>query len=502
MLPPVFAKGFDDVTFNEHRECDVVIVGSGPGGAVAARVLSEKGYSVIVLESGPKQSRFASNYAHTAKYHMQEGGAMVAQGSSMMPIAAGKGVGGSSLINSALSFIPPDYILDEWSERLSNDIWSAKEMKATFEFITSYLGVATTSKIIAGENNKLIVRGIEKLGYDGGLAPRSTPRCVGCGVCYYGCPSGGKNSMNLNFLPQAHQNHTQIQAEIFVDQIVVEQNRAVGVSGYAIHPDTGKKGNRLTVRSQKVVLSAGAIGTPRLLWSSGLAESLGSAVGEGLHVHPGSTLLGIYESKIEMWKGATQGAYYHPPELPGVLPHTFSAPPEACLVAGGFVGSRFQEGLRLLPYMCGMLVMVSDKGKGRVRSKSNGRADITYDFEQNDIQRIKDGLVSVSEVLFAGGATDLRVPIHGVGIIHEPEQLQKQLKNIDITDFTLYAAHPMATCRMGNTPETSVVNSLGEAHLCKGLYISDASVFPTSLGVNPQITTMAVSHRIAQSLEI
>ena len=71
MLPPVSANGFENISFNETRNCDVVIVGSGPGGAVAARILSEKGYSVIVLESGPKQSRFASNYAHTAKYHMQ-----------------------------------------------------------------------------------------------------------------------------------------------------------------------------------------------------------------------------------------------------------------------------------------------------------------------------------------------------------------------------------------------------------------------------------------------
>ena len=502
MLPPVQAKGFDNISAHEKRTCDVVIVGAGAGGAATAHVLAQKGYSVIILETGPKQSRFKSNYAHTAKYHMQEGGAMVAQGTAMMPIAAGKGVGGSTLINSALSFVPPDDILDNWATKLQDDDWSAKSMKDTFDFVTSYLGVAKTSPTIAGENNNLILRGLEKLGYDGGLAPRSTPRCVGCGICYYGCPSGGKNSMNLNFLPQAVERNTEIQAEIFVDQILVENNTAVGISGVGVDPDTGKTGNRLTISAKAVVLSAGAIGTPRLLWTTGLGDGLGSAVGEGLHVHPGSTLLGIHESKIEMWKGATQGVYYHPPNLPGVLPHTFSAPPEACLVAGGFVGSRFQEGMRLLPYMCGMLVMVSDKGKGRVRAKSNGRADIEYHFDEKDIQRIKDGLVSVAEVLLAGGAFDLRAPIHGVGVVNDPLQLQNILKNIDITDFTLYAAHPMATCRMGLQPQNSVVNSRGEAHLCKNLYIADASVFPTSLGVNPQITTMAVARKIADGISI
>ena len=109
------------------------------------------------------------------------------------------------------------------------------------------------------------------------------------------------------------------------------------------------------------------------------------------------------------------------------MPHTFSAPPEACLLAAGFVGDTWQEGLALLPNMCGMLVMVSDKGKGSVRAHPDGRADITYHFDEEDVQRIKDGLVAVSKISLAGGATDLRAPIHGVGIINSPDELKTQL---------------------------------------------------------------------------
>jgi hypothetical protein len=201
-----------------------------------------------------------------------------------------------------------------------------------------------------------------------------------------------------------------------------------------------------------------------------------------------------------MWKGATQGAYFHHPDLPGVLPHTFNAPPEACLVAAGFVGDRFQEGLALLPNLCGMLLMVSDKGGGRVRAFSDGRADIVYNFAEDDVQRIKDGLVIVAEVLQAGGAGELYVPIHGVTPSQTPAELREKLRDRTIRDFTLYAAHPMGTCRMGTSIEDGVIDASGQAHGLPGLWVADASVFPSSLGVNPQLSTMALGTHIGRRL--
>jgi choline dehydrogenase-like flavoprotein len=499
MLPPPPADGFEEVGTGRTLNADAVIVGSGPGGAAAARVLTQAGMKVVVVEAGPKQSRFQRNYAHTAKYHMQENGSIVAQGSAMMPIAAGKGVGGSTLINAALSFKAPDDVLKRWEESLQDPYWGPKELGPVFDEIAKYIGVGETPESVAGENNKLLVRGIKAMGFNGGLAPRSTPRCVGCGICYYGCPSSGKNSVNLNFLPEAVIAGGTIQAEVQVEEVIIEGGKAVGIRGVAIHPDTKERGGALEVRADRVILSAGAIGTPRLLWQCGVAKEMGP-VGEHLHVHPGSTLIGISETKIQMWKGATQGAYFHPEELPGVLPHTFSAPPEACLVAGGFIGQDFQKGLALLPYMCGMLTMVSDKGNGRVRASRTGRADIKYNFHDDDVERIKLGLIEVAKVLLSGGARDLRAPIHGIGVVNSVEALRKGLDRCSIEDFSLYAAHPMGTCRMGLNPEQSVIGPDGESHSISGLFIADASVFPSSLGVNPQLSTMVVSTQIAHRI--
>jgi choline dehydrogenase-like flavoprotein len=496
-------RGAADARGETTWDADVVIVGTGPGGAAAGRVLAERGLSVLLLEEGPPTPRFRPNLGDTQRHHMQEGGTMVARGAQFIPIAAGRGVGGGSLINSAICFRTPDAVLEKWTAALGGDArYAPARLAPVFDEIEALIGVGVTRDAVAGENNRLIVRGAAALGLPGGLVRRNAPGCVGCGICNYGCPSGGKASVDRNLLPMAVAAGAQIQADVKVDAIQVADGAVRGVAGDVIDPDTRAVVGRLTVRAPRVILAAGGIGTPRLLHHAGLAARLGPAVGQGLHIHPGNAIVAECDHDVRMWTGATQGAYFEHPDLPGVLPHTFNAPPETLLLLLGEVGMDAKAAMRRLPKLGGCVVMISDEGGGTVGATRDGRADLTYTFADRDVARIKAGMVETARVMLAGGGRRVTAPVHRIGWHSSPESLATALQDKVIRDFTLYASHPMASCRMGADPRTSVIGPSGEAHAVAGLYLADSSVFPTSLGVNPQLTTMTLATAIARGMAI
>lgn len=487
--------GWEEAKGERNLECDVVIVGTGPGGAAMARVLAEGGKSVILLEEGPHQSRFQKNQANVMRYHMQEGGTMVAFGSAAVGVAAGRGVGGGSLVNSAICWRTKDSVLESWEAVLGGDTrFSPEAMLPVYAELEVPLGIGKTPDRVAGENNRLIVRGARALGLEADLLWRNTPGCVGCGSCNYGCPSGGKGSVDKNLIPMARAYGAVVQGDTKVERILVEDGRARGVVGTVRVTETGEIVGTTTVRAQKVILCAGAVGTPRLIHYTGLADTLGDRVGKGLHLHPGNGIFGLCDYEVRMWTGATQGAYFTDPELPEVLPHTMSLPPAALLMALGNTGEAAKRDIAKAPFIAGCLVMVSDKGEGTVGATKQGRADLKYWFADEDIVNMKKGLKRTCEVLIAGGAKQVLVPVTGGGWTDSMDVAFQQIENATIKDYKgLYAAHPMATCRMGTDISNSVIAADGQTHGLKDLYIADSSIFPTSLGVNPQYTTMAMS---------
>jgi choline dehydrogenase-like flavoprotein len=480
-------------------DADAVIAGTGPGGASVARVLSAAGWKVLLLEEGPPRSRFRPSFANVQRFHMQEGGLLLVRRPVPIVVAAGRGVGGSSLINGAICWRTPEPVLRDWAARLADDRFLPENLAPTFDEIERRIDVVPVTESIAGENNLLVARGVAALGLGGGLLRRNAPGCVGCGICNLGCPSGGKNSVDKNLVVDALQNGARIQADCKVQEVLIERGRAVGLRGRLSNPETQEPGPIFTVRAKVVVLSAGAVGTPRLLWHCGLAERLGP-VGDQLFLHPGSAVIGRCEHEVHWWKGVTQGAYIHDEANPHVLPHTFNAPPEAWISVCSAVGFDAKQALLEMNRLCGLGVMVSDHGHGSVRATKSGRASLSYELDPADVQRMKDGLVLSARVLLAGGAKEVFVTAHGAKRHGTPESLAAELAATPLFSFWLYSAHPMSTCPMGTDPETSVVTPRGRAHRMAGLYLADAGIFPSSLGVNPQVSTMAMATLVGRAI--
>lgn len=481
-------------------EVDAVVVGAGPGGGAVSRVLAQAGWDVLVLEDGPPRSNFKPNYFHTARYHMQESGTMLAQGAVPFPVAAGRGVGGGSLVNSAICFRTPDPVLDEWSELLGDERYRPDAMRPLFDFMEERIQVVPVTEDIAGENNMIVDRGVKKLGLQGGLLRRNTPTCVGCGICNFGCPSGGKFSVDKNLVQDGLDAGLRIQADCRVERVLHEGGRAVGVLGRLHDTDTKKPLGTIAVKARKaVILSAGAIGTPRLLWLDGLARDLGP-VGDTLFLHPGSAVMGKCDHAVHMWKGATQGAYVWTPDEPDILPHTLSAPPETFLPMTGKVGHEAKQLLSEINYLCGLGVMIHDHGHGSVRATSEGRASIKYTWADRDVETLKRGIVLSARVLLAGGAREVFATSFGSERHTDVDTLEQEMKRTPLRNFSLYSAHPMGTMMMGPDRSRYVLNSRARAHRMDGLYVADASVFPTSLGVNPQLTTMVMGTMIGHGI--
>jgi hypothetical protein len=284
-------------------ETDVVIVGSGPAGATVARNLAARGVRVVVVEEGhearPEQFVASGVRAMAALY--RDMGTSIAFGNVSMPYLQARVVGGTSVVNGAISWRLPREIVDEWAanDPALGDAMPYQAIAAAEERIEAGLNVHPTDDSIAGPKNLLLGRGAEKLGVAHRPIRRNVRGCVGEGRCLQGCPHGNKLSMDRSFLPDAVASGARIFGGMRVDRVVVERGRARGVSGVTV------AGARFEVRAKRaVVLAASAIQTPCILRRSGVTHG---PVGDGLMAHPGVSVTARFAEPVRNWRGATQG---------------------------------------------------------------------------------------------------------------------------------------------------------------------------------------------------
>jgi len=493
------------ISGNVAEAVDAVVIGSGAGGAVVAKELAEGGLSVVVIEEGAYFTR--EDYADDTPWERvgklyREGGFTVALGSPVVSIPLGKAVGGTTVVNSGTCFRPPDRVLRDWERRWGIEGIDAATLEPIFRRVEEAISVQPAPWDIIGKNAEVFDRGVKALGYHGQPIRRNIDGCRGCGVCAYGCPSDAKRAMHLSYLPCAAARGAKIYARCRARRLLVEGNRAVGVEADILDASGDEIRGRLRVRAAVVVLAAGAIHTPALLMANGLALDSGQ-VGRNLRIHPSIAVSAAFEEEICSWRGTLQSYYVDDlHESHGVLLEVTSLLPGASTASLPEVGPKLKEALALSRYLASVGLFVSDSSKGRVLRGLGSDwwtgPTILYSLRKDDTGRLLRGIVLAAEVFLAAGAVAVFTGIRGLAPVTDRQGLRSLQKlSLRPEQLTPVGFHPMGTCRMGGDPAVSVVDPYGEAHAVRNLFVADASVFPSCIGVNPQLTIMAFATRTA-----
>lgn len=480
-----------EVRASLELRADFVVVGSGPAGAAVAREVARAGASVVVLEAGRwfEPHEFPEPAFDAMALLYRDMSASVVLGAPPMPFVQGKMVGGSSPINGAICWRMPRDVWDEWAlgdPALRDALpWDALE-RATDE-LEARLGVAPTDARVAGRKNELMARGAEALGLEHRPIRRNVRGCEGLGRCMQGCPKGRKQSVDVTLLADAEAAGAIVVSSVEVTRIETERGRATGVRGVS-----AADGAVRARADRAIVLAASAVQSPALLLASGLRQG---PVGEDFQCHPGVSMAGRFPEPVRMWEGATQGHEVIGLRHEGLKFEALGF--DLGVMAGRLdgIGRSLAREIDDMAHVVDWGVAVRAEARGRVRLV-RGKPLVTYQPSERDVAKFRRGLRVLGEMMLAAGADHVSPGV--LGFVERTSRVE-DLVRLEregprrASAFTGAITHMFGTCRMGSDPRRSVVRPDFRHHAVDGLYVADSSVFPTSLGVNPQIPIMAVA---------
>ena len=485
------------VTSDLELQCEVVVVGTGAGGAAVAYELAKRGRAVLLIEGGhyPVRSEYRGRSSEAYKKLYLGLGSSIALGNVAAPILAGRGVGGSTTINSGTCFRAPDHTLERWGERYGLTMLSPDRLAPYYERVESMLGVAEASRDHLGGSARVVARGAELLQLSHKPLRRNAPGCDGQGVCCFGCPTGAKRSTDVSYVPEALKRGAQLVTGARVTKVLAPGGRARGVVARLA------SGHSLTVRAEAVVVAGGALLTPLLLSRSGLCGSSGW-LGKNLSIHPATKVMALFDEVIDMSRGIPQSYAIDSYAREGIMFEGASTPLDVTAVAIPWVGRRFMEVMDHYMNVATFGVMIQDKSRGEVRTGPGGAPLILYSMNRDDLARMQRGVEILTDVFLRAGAKRVMPMVVGCEEVTDQDGLARLRRmRLGGGDFDVSAFHPLGTCRMGTEPARSCVVPDGEAHDVAGLFVADGSTIPSSLGANPQMTIMAFGLRTAEALD-
>ena len=472
-------------------EADFVIVGTGAGGATAARVLSEAGLELALVEEGAylKPEDRPAALVDAMSLAVRGMATLSTDSTVPMPLLQGRCVGGSTAINSGIIWRMPEDVRDEWRSEHGLDALVGERLDSAFARMEEELSVSPTDPAIAGDNNLLMQQAAERLGMPGHVISRNMKGCKGSARCLQGCPNGARQSMEVSYIPRAMANGARLHTRCKVERVIFEGDRAVGVRG-VVRGEDGRPLGRFEIKARRgVIIAASALYTPVLLRKSGIRHRL---LGERFCAHPGAAMVGAFDRPVNMGFGASQG-YEVPLPDHGIKLESLSLAPDMLAARLPGAGREWQERVSKLGHYAQWGGVVRMEARGRVRPGLFDGVSVRYEPTARDLERIRYGLVTAARMMFAVGAHEVYPGISGLPEIVRSERELEALaaRPLRRADVHLVASHLFGTTYAASEGRGVVDEELRVSGV-RDLYVMDASVFPTNLGVNPQHSIMGV----------
>ncbi|KAI0166685.1 GMC oxidoreductase [Xylariaceae sp. FL1272] len=555
-LAPSF--NFDFIQFKSSNEpaivdVDVVVVGSGCGGGVCAKVLAEAGHQVLVVDKG---YHFPSTHfpmkPEAASQFLFESNGVITSDDRSINILAGSNWGGGGTVNWSVSLQPQGFLRQEWADR-GLPFFRTQEFQHCLDRVCKFMGVGVGQIFNHSDGNRTLLEGARKLGWHAEPVPQNTAGWDHhCGKCHFGCSMGQKQGPAVSWLPAAARAGARFIEGLEVEKVLFDEKRgskqAIGILGKWTSrdkdgglqtPASERTQRTVHIRAKKVIISSGTLQSPLLLLRSGLRNH---HIGKNLYLHPASAVRATYDRTVKGWEGGIITSVCTSFENLDGKGHGAKIEPSVMIPQIALLDHPWKNALQFKTdclrarQMNSILSITRDRDTGRVYpDPHDGRPCVAYSPSAFDRASSLAGIVAIAKIMFIQGATEIWTSVPGVPsfkrtrptppVVDTTDALEAPIVDdegtfdvgINDPDFVAWiklikgtglnstraawlCAHQMGTCRMSATPRDGVVDPKGKAWEADGLYVADSSVFPSASGVNPMITNMAIADYISRGI--
>jgi len=471
--------------------CDAVVIGSGAGGAFAARALVRAGLDTVIVEEGERWTverirgshpldRFAGIY--------RDGGTTMALGNPPIALPLGRAVGGTTVINSGTCYRPPAAVAASWHREHGLALADLELLEPRIADVEGTIGVAPASMEVLGRNGELALEGAAALDWKSAPLRRNAPGCRGSCQCAIGCPNNAKGGVHLNALPQACEAGARIVTGLEVQQVLSEAGKATGVRARSAD------GSEVRISAPLVVVAAGAIPTPPLLRRSGLGRH--ARLGRNLSIHPATGISAGFEQAVVPWSGVMQSVGIEELHDEGVLIEATGSPPGMGAISAPGYGAHLLGRLDRAPDRAMIGAMIADEPSGRVFGSRT--PIVSYRLAKADERRLSLAVEAMARVMLAAGASDVELG-GGTPPVRSEAELEAAMQRLDVRRLRLAGFHPTGSAAAGSDPARHPVDPEGRLRGVEGVWVADGSILPSCPGVNPQVSIMAMAAGVGEA---